>query len=48
MEAAIKGADLLIALSTPGPGRVKREWIRAMADKAIVFAWANPVPEIWP
>ncbi|MDR1099356.1 MAG: NADP-dependent malic enzyme, partial [Treponema sp.] len=48
VEAAIKGADVLIALSTPGPGTVKREWIRSMAPKAIVFACANPVPEIWP
>jgi malate dehydrogenase (oxaloacetate-decarboxylating) len=45
---AMKGADVLIALSTPGPDTVKREWIRVMADKAIVFACANPVPEIWP
>ncbi|MDR1279184.1 MAG: NADP-dependent malic enzyme [Treponema sp.] len=48
IEAAIKGADVLIALSTPGPDTVKREWVRAMAPKAIVFACANPVPEIWP
>jgi len=45
---AIKGADVLIALSSPGPNTVRREWIRSMADKAIVFACANPVPEIWP
>ncbi|HWR12366.1 MAG TPA: NADP-dependent malic enzyme [Rectinemataceae bacterium] len=45
---AIKGADVLIALSTPGPDTVKREWIRSMAPKAIVFCCANPVPEIWP
>ncbi|MCL1928583.1 MAG: NADP-dependent malic enzyme [Treponema sp.] len=48
MEDAIKDADVLIALSTPGPDTVKRTWIRSMADKAIVFACANPVPEIWP
>ncbi|MDR0600314.1 MAG: NADP-dependent malic enzyme [Treponema sp.] len=48
IEEAIKGADVLIALSTPGPGTVKREWVRSMAEKAIVFACANPVPEIWP
>jgi malate dehydrogenase (oxaloacetate-decarboxylating) len=48
LAEAIKGADVLIALSTPGPGTVKREWIRSMADKSIVFACANPVPEIWP
>jgi len=47
-EAALKGADVLIALSTPGPDTVKREWIRSMAPKSIVFACANPVPEIWP
>jgi malate dehydrogenase (oxaloacetate-decarboxylating) len=48
MEAACKGADVYIALSTPGPGVVKPEWIKAMAPKAIVFACANPVPEIYP
>jgi malate dehydrogenase (oxaloacetate-decarboxylating) len=48
MEAAMKGADVLIALSTPGPDTVKREWIRSMAENAAVFACANPVPEIWP
>ncbi len=45
---AIKGADVLIALSKPGPDTIKPEWIRMMAAKAIVFACANPVPEIWP
>jgi malate dehydrogenase (oxaloacetate-decarboxylating) len=44
----MEGADVLIALSTPGPDTVKREWIRSMAEKAIVFTCANPVPEIWP
>ncbi|WP_319478751.1 NADP-dependent malic enzyme [Marispirochaeta aestuarii] len=48
IEEAMKGADVLIALSTPGPDTVKREWIRSMAPKSIVFACANPVPEIWP
>lgn len=48
MEAAMKGADVLIALSTPGPDTIKPEWIRRMNEKAIVFACANPVPEIYP
>jgi malate dehydrogenase (oxaloacetate-decarboxylating) len=48
IEEGIKGADVLIALSTPGPDTVKPEWIRAMAPKSIVFACANPVPEIYP
>jgi len=45
---ACKGADVLIALSRPGPDTVKPEWIKSMADKSIVFACANPVPEIYP
>ncbi|MDY0325170.1 MAG: NADP-dependent malic enzyme [Candidatus Cloacimonadaceae bacterium] len=48
MEEAMKGADLLIALSTPGPGTILPEWIQLMAKDAIVFACANPVPEIYP
>jgi malate dehydrogenase (oxaloacetate-decarboxylating) len=45
---ALQGADVCIALSKPGPDSLKQEWIRAMADDSIVFACANPVPEIWP
>ncbi len=45
---AMKGADVLIALSKPGPGVVKAEWVKTMAKDSIVFACANPVPEIWP
>lgn len=45
---AMKGADVLIALSTPGPNVVKPEWIKTMAKDPIVFACANPIPEIWP
>ena len=37
-----------VTLSTPGPGVIKPEWVRGMAPKAIVFACANPVPEIYP
>ncbi len=45
---AMKGADVLIALSTPGPETVKPEWIKSMAKDPVVFACANPIPEIWP
>jgi malate dehydrogenase (oxaloacetate-decarboxylating) len=48
MEEAMTGADVFIGLSTPGPDTVKRAWIKSMAPKSIVFACANPVPEIWP
>ncbi|HSV57177.1 MAG TPA: malic enzyme-like NAD(P)-binding protein, partial [Magnetospirillaceae bacterium] len=40
--AAIRDADALVALSTPGPDVVKPEWVRSMAPKSIVFACANP------
>ena len=45
---ALKGTDVCIALSTPGPGTLRVEWINQMADDSIVFACANPVPEMWP
>ncbi len=45
---AMRGADVVIALSRSGPGVVLPEWVGTMAKDAIVFACANPVPEIWP
>jgi malate dehydrogenase (oxaloacetate-decarboxylating) len=45
---AMKDADVVIALSRSGPGVIHANWIRNMASDAIVFACANPVPEIWP
>ena len=45
---AMKGVDVVIALSKPGPDVIKAEWVKTMAKDAIVFACANPVPEIWP
>ena len=47
-DEAIKGADVLIALSKPGPNTITKQHIAAMAEKPIVFTCANPVPEIWP
>ena len=47
-EKASKGADVFIALSKSDPNTVKPSWIRSMAKKAIVFACANPEPEIYP
>ena len=47
-EEAFKDADLLVALSKPGPDTIKSEWIKLMAEKPIVFVCANPVPEIYP
>ena len=45
---AMEGADVVISASKPGPGVIKKEWIERMAKDAIVFAEANPIPEIWP
>jgi malate dehydrogenase (oxaloacetate-decarboxylating) len=45
---AMEGADVIIALSKPGPGTILPEWVAKMNKDAIVFACANPVPEIWP
>ncbi|MCX5807856.1 MAG: NADP-dependent malic enzyme [Proteobacteria bacterium] len=48
IEEAMKGQDVVIALSKPGPDTIKKEWISQMADDGIVFVCANPIPEIWP
>ena len=45
---ALKGADVCISLSKPEPGTIKPEWVRGMNRDAIIFACANPLPEIWP
>jgi malate dehydrogenase (oxaloacetate-decarboxylating) len=45
---ALKGADVCISLSKSGPDVILPEWIKGMSKDAIVFACANPIPEIWP
>jgi malate dehydrogenase (oxaloacetate-decarboxylating) len=45
---AMTDADVVIAYSAPGPGIIQPEWVAHMAPDPIVFACANPVPEIWP
>jgi malate dehydrogenase (oxaloacetate-decarboxylating) len=45
---AFEGADVVIAASRPGPCVIKKKWIRLMNKDAIVFAEANPIPELWP
>ncbi|MFQ6066259.1 MAG: NADP-dependent malic enzyme [bacterium] len=47
-QKAMEGTDVCIACSKPGPGIIKKEGVRRMADDAILFACANPIPEIWP
>jgi malate dehydrogenase (oxaloacetate-decarboxylating) len=46
LKDAMRGADLYLGLS--GPGTVKADYLKDMAKDAIVFAMANPIPEIMP
>jgi malate dehydrogenase (oxaloacetate-decarboxylating) len=45
---AMAGADVVLALSKPGPGTILPEWVAKMNKDSIIFACANPSPEIWP
>ena len=46
VREALQNADVLLGLS--GPGIIQPEWLAEMADDAIVFAMANPTPEVMP
>ena len=39
---------MVYCYTKPGPDVVKKEWVRLMAKDAMLFACANPIPEIWP
>nr|WP_315015737.1 malic enzyme-like NAD(P)-binding protein [uncultured Campylobacter sp.] len=43
---AMKGADMFLGLSKPGV--VTKEMVASMNDEPIIFALANPTPEIFP
>jgi malate dehydrogenase (oxaloacetate-decarboxylating) len=46
LEDGLRDADVFVGVS--GPGVLKAEWIQTMAPKAVVFALANPDPEVDP
>jgi malate dehydrogenase (oxaloacetate-decarboxylating)(NADP+) len=46
LEQALAGADVFLGLSAAGA--LKPEMVKEMADQPIIFAMANPDPEIWP
>ena len=46
LSEVIKGADVVIGLS--GPNTIKKEDVKKMNEKPIIFALANPTPEIFP
>ncbi len=48
IEEAMKGQDVVIALSKQGPDTIEKSWVSGMADDAVVMVCANPIPEMWP
>lgn len=48
LEQAMKGADVFIGLSPSGTVTVTQAMVAGMADRPIIFALANPDPEILP
>lgn len=46
LKDAMMGADVLVGVS--GPNCISKDMVKSMADKAILFTCANPVPEINP
>ena len=46
LSNVIKNADVFIGVSAPGT--LSKEMVKSMAEKPIIFACANPIPEIFP
>lgn len=46
LETIVKGSDIFIGVSAPGA--LTTEMVRTMAKDAVIFACANPTPEIFP
>ncbi len=46
LEDALKNADVFLGLSVPGS--VTKKMVKSMSEKPIIFAMANPIPEIMP
>lgn len=46
LAEVIRGADVFIGVS--GPGTLTKEMVSTMAEKPVIFACANPIPEIFP
>ncbi len=48
IEEALDGADVCIAFSRSAEDVIRPQWVQKMAPESIVFACANPIPEIYP
>ena len=46
LSNVIKNADVFIGVSAPGT--LNKDMVKSMAEKPIIFACANPIPEIFP
>ena len=46
LATALEGADVFVGVSAPGV--LKPEWIQQMNEQPVIFAMANPIPEIFP
>lgn len=46
LEKVIKGTDVFVGVSVAGA--LKKEWVKTMNKDCIIFAMANPDPEILP
>ena len=46
LSDVIKNADVFIGVSAPGT--LNKDMVKSMAEKPIIFACANPIPEIFP
>ena len=46
LSDVIKNADVFIGVSAPGT--LSKDMVKSMAEKPIIFACANPIPEIFP
>lgn len=47
-EVLFRDADVVYCYTKPGPDIVKKGWVSTMNSDGILFACANPIPEIWP
>ncbi|EQD78086.1 malate oxidoreductase [mine drainage metagenome] len=48
IKESMKSADIVVSAAKSDPNTIRPQWITEMNDYPVIFALANPVPEIWP
>ena len=48
IKESMNGVDIVISAAKSDPNTIRPEWIKAMNSYPVIFALANPTPEIWP